>query len=171
MNKQDFESFTQGETPSPTHLDERVLTFVHNELNPPHQKVFLKLVLVQGFIGALTLLFCPQFNLSLTNYYDLFHFFHMTFGHKICMIICGGIFLGSGAFFSTYILSNEEVNQIKKSRFLYYTGLSILAVSTFMVFGAEVYLNAVIFWLIGSIGIGIAVFEANRSIREVLLAP
>ena len=60
----------------PEDLSERILSFVQSDLNPSHKIVFTKLLAIQGFIGFLTLLFCPQFNLSLTNNFELFHYFH-----------------------------------------------------------------------------------------------
>jgi uncharacterized membrane protein len=44
--------------------------------------------------------------------------------------------------------------------------LSIVAVSTFMLFGAEVYLSLLVFWLLGAIGGGVIAFELNRMIRK-----
>ena len=90
----------------------------------------------------------------------------MNFGHQVCMIICGSIFLGSGAIFASYILKEGEINKIKSSRFLYYMALSIIAVAVFMIFGAEIYLKLVVFWLIGAIGGGVIAFELNRFIRK-----
>ena len=164
MNK-DYNDFLQESKQTTSNLDKSVLEMVHQDLNPSHKIVFFKLTSIQGFIGFITMLFCPQFNLSLTNNFDLFHYFHKTFGHSICMMICGSIFLGSGAVFATYILSQGEVNKIRNSRLLYYMGLSILAISGFMLFGAELYLNLVAFWLMGAIGGGIAVFELSRVMR------
>lgn len=168
MNK-DFQDFLQGRQSTPKKLDQAVLEIVHKDLNPEHKIVFFKLTLIQGFIGLITMLFCPQFNFSLTNNYDLFHYFHTTFGHAVCMVFCGSIFLGSGAIFASYILSQGEVNKIKESRFLYYLGLSIMAVSSFMLFGADIYLNLLSYWLIGAIGGGVLFFELNRLVRKNLI--
>ena len=165
----DYNDFLQETEKTTSTLDESVLSMVHLDLNPGHKVVFFKVTLIQGFIGFLTMLFCPQFNFSLTNNYDLFHYFHQTFGHSVCMVICGSIFLGSGAVFASYILTQGEVNKIRNSRFLYYTGLSILAVSSFMLFGAEIYLNLLSFWLIGAIGGGITLFEINSILRKNIL--
>lgn len=163
---QDFQNEKQKkETKIPKTLDDTILNYVYDELNPSHHKVFSKLVLIQGFVGLMTMLFCPQFNFSLTNNHSLFHYFHMNFGHSICMIICGSIFLGSGGFFAASILSYEEVQKIRNTRLLYYISLSIVAVSSFMLFGADVYLNLLVFWLIGAIGGGIALFEMNHFLR------
>lgn len=167
MNK-DYNDFLKSNNTPPKHLDSSILDMINAELNPSHKVVFGKLVMVQGFIGLITMLFCPQFNLSLTNNYDLFHYFHKTFGHQVCMVICGSIFLGSGAIFASYILKERELNKIKNSRFLYYVVLSIIAVTVFLAFGAEIYLNLVIFWLLGAVIGGMFAFEVNRIIRTQL---
>lgn len=165
---EDYKDFLNDAHKTPKCLDESVLHMVHSDLNPSHKVVFIKLALIQGFIGVLTMLFCPQFNLSLTNNYDLFHYFHTNFGHAICMIICGSIFLGTGAIFAASILSKAELNKIHSSAPLYYMGLSIIAVSVFMILGAEVYLNLLTFWLLGAVGGGIAIFELARLVNKSL---
>lgn len=163
---QDFKDFLQGETKSPDKLDYLIMSKIEAELNPSKQKVFIKLCTIQAFIGLLTMLFCPQFNLSLTNNYDLFHFFHTNFGHAICMILCGSIFLGTGAIFASYILSKTELKIIKNSSFLYYSALSILAITCFLILGAEVYLDLVLYWMTGATLTGFLLFEFNTTLRQ-----
>lgn len=165
MNK-DYNDFIKPSKKVPDHLNESILSMIYSDLNPSHKVVFAKLTLIQGFIGFITMLFCPQFKFSLTNNYDLFHYFHKNFGHQVCMIICGSIFLGSGAIFASYILKEGEIKKIKNSRFLYYMALSIIAVAVFMIFGAEIYISLLAFWLIGAIGGGVIAFELNRIIRK-----
>jgi hypothetical protein len=169
MNK-DYNDFLDSKSITPNHLNDSIINMVSNELNPTHKAVFIKLASIQGFIGFITMLFCPQFNLSLTNNYDLFHYFHMTFGHQVCMVICGSIFLGSGAIFASYILNEAEINKIRKSRFLYYMALSIAAIPIFMIFGAEVYLGLSVFWLVGATFGGIIALELNRLIKKSIFA-
>lgn len=164
MNK-DYFDFLNAQKKAPDHLRDSLFSMVEKDLNPSHKMVFTKLTLIQGFIGLITMLFCPQFNFSLTNNYDAFHYFHHTFGAQICMVICGSIFLGSGALFASYILKDAEIAKIQSSRFLYFMALSIVAVSLFMLFGATLYLNLLTFWLLGAIGGGILTFELNRFIR------
>lgn len=168
MNK-DYNDFLQAKKTTPSRLDKNILNYVKSDLNPEHKVVFFKLMLIHGFIGIITMLFCPQFNFSLTNNFDLFHYFHTNFGHQVCMMICGCIFLGTGSIFATHILSQGEVNKIKSSRLLYFTALSIVAVSLFMLFGAKIYLNLVSFWLIGSILGSVIFFELNRLIKNKFL--
>lgn len=158
----DYNDFLQGNKESPTKLDCEITEMVFKDMIPDHKILFLKLTLIQGFIGFLTLTFCPQFNFSLTNNYELFHYFHHTFGHSVCMIICGAIFLGSGALFAKMILSSSEIESIRKSKFLYYMGLSILALATFMILGAKIYLHLVLYWLVGAIFGGILILELSH---------
>jgi len=72
----DFEKFNNTETQN-YHLksDDIILSFVKNDLEPQHKTIVLKILIVQTFIGMITLLFCPQFNFSLTNNFEVFHFF------------------------------------------------------------------------------------------------
>jgi hypothetical protein len=166
-NKKDFQDFmhSRGANP-PEELNNRILSFVRADLSPTHKIVFSKLLTVQSFIGFLTLTVCPQFNLSLTNNFELFHYFHHRFGENICMAICGSIFLGSGALFAAYLLKPSEIRKINESRFLYYMSISIIALSIFFLLGTDIYLTFAAYWLTGSTLGGLVVFELNRLIRK-----
>ena len=169
-NKKDFLSFVHNQDHHPSEeLNHKVLNYIKNELSPSHKSVFIKLVTIQGFIGFLTLLLCPQFNFSLTNSYELFHFFHHKFGEYICMAICGSIFVGSGAIFASYLLKPTEVKKIKDSKILYYLSISSLSLSSFLLAGADIYLHLAAFWFIGATLSGIFFFEINRHIRIRLI--
>lgn len=166
----DYNDFLQGNDSVPSSLDQKIKSMIVSELNPNQKVIFLKLIGIHGFIGLLTMLFCPQFKMSLTNSYEFFHYLHHTFGESICMLICGCIFLGSGALFAGVVLNNAEVQTIKKSTFLYYTLLSILAVTIFFILGAEIYLNLVLFWLIGAIAGGTLFFKGTRLLFNIAVA-
>lgn len=166
----DFLDFMNSNEVKPSdELNNRVRNIIQSDLNPSHKVVFSKLLGIQAFIGFLTLIFCPQFNLSLTNNFDLFHYFHHTFGENICMAICGSIFIGSGALFAAYLLKPSEVKKVRESKFLYYTSLSIIALSSFFLLGSEIYLVLTAYWLVGSILSGSIIFEINGFIRRKIL--
>lgn len=168
-NDPEYESFLSSEPIEPPEwLGRKILDRVNRELNPPHMLVFAKLVIIQGFIGALTLFFCPQFELSFTNNHSLFHFFHRNFGQNICMSLCGGIFLGSGAIFASFILSQAEVMKIKNSKLLYYLAMSSIFLTTFTVLGVEIYLEIAAFWMIGAIAIGAIAFGISSRMRSLV---
>lgn len=149
--KDDFKDFQNGQDNPPKHLDREVLSFINSELNPSVKVIAFKLFIIHGFIGLMTMLFCPQFNLSLTNHYEAFHYFHHTFGEIMCNVICGSIFLGSGAIFASTVLSLPEIRKVKESILLYYSGLSIIFISAFFIFGVETFLSVVFFWMVGAI--------------------
>ena len=159
----DFKSFI-NENPQdpPVALDQGINAYIKSELDPPHKLVFAKLLLIQGFIGVITMLFCPQFSLSLTSQEDIFNLLHNTFGHYGCMSICGVIFVGSGALFAHMILSQGDLLKISRSKGLYYFALSSLFLSLFYLVGAEVYLEVATAWLLGASLGGILVFEVSH---------
>lgn len=165
-SSQDFGDFLDSNNSStPEEVNARVLNYVKSDLDPSHRKVFSKLVCIQGFVGFLTLTFCPQFDLSLTSNDRLFHYLHHAFGANICMAICGSIFIGSGAIFASYVLSLNEIRKIKESKLLYYTSLSSLALASFALIGADVYATMSVFWFLGASLIGALFFECNRLLR------
>jgi hypothetical protein len=163
----DFQGFlnAKGKTPS-NDLDNKIINFVKNDLNPSRKLVFGKMLGIQAFIGTITLLFCPQFNMSLTNNHDLFHYFHHNFGDQICMAICGLIFVGSGSLFASYALKQSEVKVIKDSRILYFMGITTFALTSFLLLGADIYLKLATFWFLGASLGGIVIFELNSKIRS-----
>lgn len=82
------------------------------------------------------------------------------------MVICGSIFVGSGALLAAYILKAGEIRKIRASRFLYYFSITSIALTAFLLLGADVYLNLAIFWFIGAYIGGLVLFEVNQIIRK-----
>ncbi|MEX0799377.1 MAG: hypothetical protein WEB87_02925 [Bacteriovoracaceae bacterium] len=168
--QKEYEDFLNeaSEVSPPGITSAKALNLVREELRPPHGLIMAKLVFLQLFVGLLTLLFCPQFNLSLTNNHELFHFFHRAFGEEICLALCGGIFVGSSAMVGAYVLKESEALAIQKSKYLHMVLLSGLSVAGFMLFGAEVYLNLIPFWIVGAVGFGALFFKMNFKIKQAL---
>lgn len=166
MNR-DFNDFLNTSKKAPLEMDNQVLNYINSELNPSHKLIFYKLVLIHGFIGLLTMLFCPQFSLSLTNNYQLFHYFHHTFGEAVCSIICGAIFLGSGTIFAAALLNPLQIKKIKDSQLLYYVSLSIITVSIFTVLGMDLYLKLVFFWILGAVGASMIILNLSSRLRGI----
>lgn len=170
FDNKDYEDFINSEgIMPPKELNAKIINFVRYDLNPDMKIVFSKLLGIQAFIGVLTLLFCPQFKLSLTNNYDLYHYFHYTFGTYGCFTICGALFIGSGAIFASYLLKKSEVKKIRSNKSLCYLAISLIAVSLFILFGAEIYLTAALAWLIGAILGGLLMVEINGFFRDSFL--
>ncbi len=162
----DFQDFIKDSSKSPSkEISNSVLAKIQKELDPSPWSVFTKLLTIQAFIGVITMLFCPQFTLSLTNNHKAYHYFHYNFGEQICMLICGSIFIGTGAVFASFILKSPEVSKIRDSKFLYFFSLCSIALLVFMLSGAELYLKLTSFWLIGAYISGLILFELGSFIR------
>lgn len=165
----DYQDFLNSKAiQPPQELNTRIQKMVSSDLNPSQKIAFIKLITIQSFIGFITLLFCPQFNLSLTNNYELFHYFHHTYGQNICMMLCGSIFMGTGALFASSILTRSEVRLIRSKKLFLYPVLSMLALPIFLIFGAKLYLSLTIFWLLGASLSSIILFEISFKVRKSL---
>ena len=83
-------------------------------------------------------------------------------------MICGFIFIGSGSLLATYTLKLSELKKIKDSKILYYFGITSIALTSFLILGADIYLKLAFFWFLGASFGGIIVFEINQNIREYI---
>jgi hypothetical protein len=169
MNKNDWntefrEFLREEEITPPKHLSDQILSTDMNELNPSPWFVFSKLALLHAFFGTLTLLFCPQFGISLFGGMGLMGLF-MEYGEKACMVGCGALFLGSSALAASLLLKPGEVAVLKKKEILQISTLGLLSLGVFICTGSEVVFEMLFFWLLGSVLGGIATFELGWRIR------
>lgn len=163
--QKEWQEFTNSKSKIPSDLESKVQNVITERLNPAKHVLFIKLALVQAFIGTLTLLFCPQFKFSLTANDQLYHYFHYTFGHYGCMVACGALFLGSGMIFAGFILNEDEIRNIKKSRTLFISAISGASLTIFMLIGAEVYLDMALYWILGTLIGGLLSFETSSILK------
>jgi small-conductance mechanosensitive channel len=166
MNRDYRDYSLNNEISAPTKLSNDILKNVLTELTPSKSAVFIKLIYTQVFIGLITLTFCPQFKLSLTANYDLFHYFHHTFGSTVCMIICGIIFMAPSALFVCLLTNKNERSLILKSKGLYHLAISMMALLVFFLFGAQVCGLMTLVWLVGAVGSSVLIFELNYTLID-----
>ena len=161
---EEFSSFLNApETLPSRELDLHVLTHVKEKLNPAFSILLFKLSLIHGFIGAITLLFCPQFELSLTANQEMFHIFHRLFGYYGCLAACGCIFLGSGALFASLLLNRDEVRVINSKFYAFFPSLAVLSLGIFFAFGAKLFIDIILAWSLGGIiGSAIIFYLSNK---------
>lgn len=146
--KEDYKLFMNDAKYAPSNeLDQTVLRSIQSKITTSHPRVYLKLIFVQVFIGLITLTFCPQFSISLTNHMDIFHYFHHTFGELICTGICATIFMGSGTIFSTYIMSYKELTLINQNKIIYALSISGIFITIFLMINPKIYLVSAFIWL------------------------
>lgn len=164
----DFKSFQEKSYSPDSNITHSLLERMRSDLNPPHQVIFRKLIALQLIMGFITIFFCPQFKMSYTNNYQLFHYFHDNFGPRICMTICGLILIGSTAIMCTLLMNKQELQKLNTSPLLYFTSISILALAFFLILGAKFYLVMVSYWLLGAIIGSYVVFKTSYLLRYKL---
>ena len=163
---QDFINSVHSDVPE--HLTRKILDYVKKDLNPNFRIVFFKLTLIQAIAGVITLLFCPQFSISITGSHSLFHIFHGALGIYGCMAVCGSIFVGAGAFSVPFILKIPELRKLHKYNIVYFSAIAFLSLLTFSIFGESMNFELVISWLLGAISGGLLIFELTQSLKKKL---
>ena len=147
----------------------KILQRVKAELHPATPLVFAKLLVVQAVMGVLTLLFCPQFELSLTSSVELWHYVHHTYGASVCALICGAIFTAPGAVLAAYLLKPVEVQKVKRSGLRYHLAIAGVALLTFFLCGAELFHQLTLLWLTAAALTAMLLFALSFHLRLRLM--
>lgn len=167
----DFRDFLTKEEANPSKQVSNIISnMVKKDLDPKIQIIYMKLFFIQIITGALTLIFCPQFSISLTGNDAIFHIFHSSFGMYGCMAICGSIFVGSGSMTSAFFLKKPETKKIHKYNFITFSLVSFLSLLTFSFFGEVVSVEIILSWLIGAVIGGVVMFEISRLLKVGLMS-
>ncbi|MGE3680191.1 MAG: hypothetical protein AB7G93_00605 [Bdellovibrionales bacterium] len=149
---EDFKDFvTAKEVAVPEDVSERILNYIHRDLNPSSWLVFLKLFGIHSVVGTLSLAVCDQFGMNPFNTSFSLSQYFMRFGHSFCMFLCGFLFLGLTGIFCQVVLRREEFLVLKKNVFIQVFLLSVLSLIFFMVFGVDIVIWTFLLWLIGAL--------------------
>lgn len=160
----EFKAFMNAkEVTPPRSLTENIFQMVHKDLNPSIWELFSKLALIQMIVGSLSLLICSQFGIGPG---PLVHAF-MVFGETACMALCGGLFLGVGAFAAMHFLSRPEIELIRTTGYLPMLAMGILSLGIFFGFGAEIVVSLAFVWLLGGFVGALIVVEASCRFRRL----
>lgn len=147
----EFNQFISSEgAPVPQNISEKILKRTHSWMNPSAWLVFLKLLGVHSVIGTLSLAICNQFGLNPFNTKLSLAEYFMTFGHSVCMVLCGVIFVSFSLVVSWIILSRDEFSTIKKNVVIQIFSLSLLSLAVMAAFGAHLTLGIALLWLLGA---------------------
>ena len=150
----------------PHKVTETVFSEIHHELNPSSLQVFGKISYTHFIIGFFTLLFCPQFDISITSQLGLVPYF-MQFGHEVCTFACGAIFVGISLLASSFHLKPEDIKVLKKYELLQLLVLSSLSLGFFLALGAEIILSLGIIWTAGAVVGGVLTLNFGWAIRRL----
>jgi hypothetical protein len=166
--EKDFAEFmNKGETQVPDALSTQVLSQIHKELNPSATNVFLKIAFIQFAVGSVSLLFCPQFGISLTSSQGIMPYL-MKFGEGVCMLGCGAIFTAFSLLIASFALRPEEVRALKQHELLHLLSLATLSLGAFLCLGGEIVLTLGFVWILGAIIGGIFTLELGWALRAKL---
>lgn len=135
----------------PKHISDLILMNVKKMMNPSPWIVFLKLLVVHSIFGTLSLAICNQFGLNPFNTQLSLSEYFMTFGHTVCMPLCGVIFVSFSVLAAWMILNRDEFRVLKKNYFIQIFSLGFLSLATFMALGAQMSLGLSILWLTGAL--------------------
>jgi hypothetical protein len=149
---EDFKEFVETKgTPVPHEVSQNILQYVRSSLNPSSWLVFVKILSIHFIVGTLSLAICDQFGLNpFHTDFSLSQYF-MKFGHSICMMICGFLFISLSVIFSRFILRQEEFVVLTTNVFMQTLSLSVFSLGVFMVLGAEMALSIALLWVFGAI--------------------
>lgn len=163
---EDYNLFLNSESVSPPPIvTENIKKKVFKDLNPSIWRVFFKLSIIQVIVGSISLILCPQFGITMVDNLENFHFLLHHLGEVGCMLVCGFIFVGVGAFTSSLILNPSEVLKIQFSRLGIFSIISIFSLGIFYLMGGRFFLEMAIFWFLGSIVGGFVTFKIGRLLR------
>ncbi|MDH4321508.1 MAG: hypothetical protein OEV73_08435 [Desulfobulbaceae bacterium] len=133
----------------PLRLNEDVLAVVRRDLRPAIWKIFAKLSVTQAICATITLFFCPQFTIGFAAHDHLASLIPHSDGPGF-MVVCGILFLGSGALIAPLFLTQAEARAMDYSAaLLYFPIAALLAVISFYAMGSDINLPNALPWFAG----------------------
>lgn len=162
---QEFQEFMSVDPARvPVGVTETICARVHRDLKPSFWSVFAKVSAIHAVVGFVTLLFCPQFGLSLSDGMGLMALF-MKFGDQGCMVGCGAVFMSGSALTASLLLKREELSVIRRTEVLQVVTLTFLSMGIFICAGVGIVAGLGAFWALGSIVGGLGAFELGFRLR------
>ena len=168
--EKDFQDFCESKSHVSSSWGKEILDHVYKDLNPNKLILVLKLFLIHVFVGGITLLFCPQFELSLTSNVEFYHFFHRHFGIYVCTAVCGALFMASGACLAGFILRFSELKILFSSKYLLHFLMSGMALLSFFILGARIPLELAFAWMFGGVTSSLVAIQVGWQLRVARLS-
>ncbi len=154
-------------TVTPREVTHKVFATMEKLIHPSAQLVFVKILGFHLAVGFLSLSVCHQFGMNpFGTDSSLDTWFMAMWGHNVCMIVCGVLFLGLSLLAAGYFLSIEEVRAFKRTEFLQTLALGLCSLLIFAIFGAELALTVAGLWLLGALLGGFLATEAVWKIKR-----
>lgn len=150
------------ESSVPGQLSGDLIGRITSELNPSPWYVFARLTIITAISSLLSLAACPQFGFG--NNFGLMRFF-MQFGPVVCSLGCGAVFLSVGLALAGFLLRPEEINVLRRTKFLQLSLLSAMSLGGFTCFGEAVVLSVGVLWMLGAIIGGLIALELTYQLK------
>lgn len=165
----EYEAFlNEDSTPVPKDATEKVFVRMQDLINPSAAIVFFKVFLIHLAVGFLSLRICHQFGMNPFNTESsLADWLMAMWGHHICMIVCGTLFLSASILSAGYFLSIEEVKALRRTEVLQTAGLAFFSLIVFAAFGTEIALGVAGLWLFGALAGGFIATEVVWVMKRV----
>jgi hypothetical protein len=134
----------------PELITSKILEKVRRDLNPSAFLIFVKLAGLQVVTGFVTMLYCPQFGISLTSSSGVMSFL-MKYDEHICMAACGALFLSLCGLSIVLFFRPEELRELRRNQLALFSSLGIGSLGIFVCFGSGVLSTLGMAWFLGSI--------------------
>lgn len=142
---------------------------VHSRLFPNPITVFTKIVFIHIIVGFLSLGFCHQFGLNPFNTQtSLADWFMNVGGHGFCMLACGVVFMMTTYLLANLFLNLEELEAIRRHKWLEIGTLSLVSLALFYFFGAQLVFMFAFLWVLGALIGGWLSLEGSYIFRRAL---
>lgn len=156
------------ETRVPRELNQKVLSHIQSLLNPSAWMVFAKLLGIHFVVGFFSLGICHQFGMNpFGTTRSMSDWFMDMWGHNVCMVGCGVIFVSFSILAAGYFLTVEEVKALRRTEFLQTLALGAFSLVVFAIFGTELALTFAGLWLLGAL---IGGFIATEAVWKLKIA-
>lgn len=165
--EKEFEEFLNESSDAGPSLSASSVLFqkVEGDLNPNSARVFGKLMGIHALVTVFTLSVCPQFGFRILGEgMGLMHVFS-ALGEWGCLVACGSFFVGSSILAASFLLSRDEIRQIRRHRFLEVGSLTLLSLGFFFMLDLEIVLSLAAAWFVGALLGGQALLELGYRIR------
>lgn len=158
LNLKEFSDFLNVTPASvPNTVSSSIKAHAHAQLRKHKGFVFTKLLGIHFVMSLLSLLVCHQFDMNpFGSRFSLSDYF-MAFGHSVCMVFCGFLFLGGSLVAARLILIENDFRIIQRSFLLQILILCSLSLGAFMALGAHVTIGMGALWVLGAyVGSGLS---------------
>lgn len=161
----EFSAFMEGYAQPPKHIEEALFAKIRVALNPDLPLTFTKFFLFHVFGSLVTLLFCPQFGISLIDSLGVIPGYLMKLSPGICFFGCGLLWMVGGQALTYLLFTMDEQRVLSRYRL---AGIFTILLLSLLLFGCLGSLRLDEWLLSWALGAGAVTFSFNWPIVRTL---